>query len=41
MYPLSHEIVEWMDDPFIDNFSPGWDHPYQIPRRALRQRFRR
>ncbi len=31
VYPLSHEIVEWMDDPFIDNFSPGWDHPYLDP----------
>ena len=31
VYPLSHEIVEWMDDPFADNFSPGWDHPYLDP----------
>ncbi len=25
VYGLSHEIAEWMDDPFIDNFSPGWN----------------
>jgi len=22
---LSHEVIEWMDDPFGDNFTPGWD----------------
>lgn len=31
VYSLSHEIVEWMDDPFVDNFSPGWDHPFLDP----------
>ena len=27
-YPLSHEIIEWLDDPFISNYTPGWDIPY-------------
>src|SRR4029077_5075987 len=27
VYPLSHEIVEWMDDPFTDNYTPGWNIP--------------
>jgi len=22
---LSHEVAEWMDDPFIDNYTPGWN----------------
>jgi hypothetical protein len=28
VYVLSHEIVEWMDDPFGNNFTPGWDFPF-------------
>lgn len=28
--PLSHEILEWMDDPFTTNFSPGWSYPYYL-----------
>ncbi|MFN2532547.1 MAG: hypothetical protein ABR555_14740, partial [Pyrinomonadaceae bacterium] len=24
-YVLSHEVLEWMDDPFTDNFTPGWN----------------
>jgi len=31
VYSLSHEVVEWMDDPFIDNFSPGWNFPFLEP----------
>jgi uncharacterized membrane protein len=31
VYPLSHEIAEWMDDPFADNFSPGWNYPFLDP----------
>src|SRR5689334_3584963 len=31
-YPLSHEVIEWMDDPFIDNFTPGWNVPFILPR---------
>src|SRR5262249_6211943 len=30
-YALSHEIVEWMDDPFLNNFTPGWDIPFVPP----------
>jgi uncharacterized membrane protein len=30
-YPLSHEIAEWMDDPFINNFTPGWDTAFLFP----------
>jgi len=26
-YILSHEILEWMNDPFTDNFTPGWSFP--------------
>ena len=32
IYVLSHEITEWMDDPFTGNLSPGWnfvDFPQQ------------
>lgn len=32
IYSLSHEIAEWMDDPFIDNFTPGWNIPFIEPR---------
>ena len=28
VYPLSHEIVEWIDDPFVNNYTPGWDIPF-------------
>lgn len=24
---LSHEINEWLDDPFTNNYTPGWDIP--------------
>jgi hypothetical protein len=27
-FPLSHEIIEWLDDPFISNYTPGWNIPY-------------
>ena len=33
--PLSHEIVEWMDDPFLNNFTPGWDVPFVQPSSVL------
>lgn len=26
-YDLSHEVLEWMNDPFGDNFTPGWNFP--------------
>ena len=22
---LSHEIIEWINDPFVDNYTPGWN----------------
>jgi hypothetical protein len=25
VYALSHEVLEWMNDPFVDNLTPGWD----------------
>jgi probable HAF family extracellular repeat protein len=28
VYPLSHEVNEWLDDPFINNFTPGWNLPF-------------
>ena len=31
VYPLSHEIAEWMDDPFINNFTPGWNYSFLDP----------
>jgi len=31
VYILSHEVVEWMDDPFTDNFTPGWNIPFIEP----------
>jgi hypothetical protein len=27
VYTLSHEVLEWINDPFGDNFTPGWDIP--------------
>ena len=27
MLPLSHEISEWINDPFINNFVPPWQFP--------------
>lgn len=30
-YPLSHEILEWLNDPFGNNFTPGWDIPFLLP----------
>lgn len=26
--PLTHEINEWLDDPFINNNTPGWEIPF-------------
>ena len=31
VYPLSHELAEWIDDPFGNNFTPGWDIPFLSP----------
>ncbi len=28
VYALSHEVIEWMDDPLIDNHSAGWNTPF-------------
>ncbi|MFL6374290.1 MAG: hypothetical protein ACJ73D_06460 [Pyrinomonadaceae bacterium] len=25
---LGHEVIEWMDDPFQDNYSAGWNNPF-------------
>lgn len=25
--PLSHEVSEWMDDPFVNNIVPSWEFP--------------
>jgi hypothetical protein len=27
VYSLTHEIAEWMNDPFVVNFVPHWDYP--------------
>ena len=27
VYIFTHEVLEWMDDPFTDNFTPGWNFP--------------
>ncbi len=31
VYPLSHEVVEWLNDPFNDNYTPGWNLPFIEP----------
>ncbi|HEY7002435.1 MAG TPA: hypothetical protein VH330_11915 [Candidatus Udaeobacter sp.] len=31
IYPLSHEVAEWINDPFNNNFTPGWDFPFSSP----------
>ncbi len=31
VYPLSHEVLEWLDDPFTNNHTPGWDLAFQGP----------
>jgi hypothetical protein len=28
IYSLSHEIIEWLDDPFANNYSPGWNQAF-------------
>jgi hypothetical protein len=28
--PLSHEIAEWYDDPFVNNVTPPWGHTGQV-----------
>ncbi|MDQ2817066.1 MAG: hypothetical protein M3T49_02485 [Candidatus Eremiobacteraeota bacterium] len=30
IHAWSHEIGEWMDDPFIDNATPAWGHTGQV-----------
>ncbi len=25
--PLSHEVAEWLNDPFVNNFVPQWQNP--------------
>ncbi len=36
--PLSHEILEWMDDPFGINFSAGWNDPFYVNEPPTRAR---
>jgi hypothetical protein len=31
VYVLSHEVLEWIDDPFVNNFAPGWSRPFLAP----------
>jgi len=31
VYPLSHEVAEWMDDPFGNSYSAGWNFEYLEP----------
>lgn len=31
IYILSHEIIEWMDNPFGSSLTPGWDIPFLSP----------
>lgn len=26
---LAHEVIEWLDDPFTDNFTPGWNDGFE------------
>jgi len=28
IYSLSHEVIEWLDDPFINNYTPGWNQTF-------------
>jgi hypothetical protein len=28
---LSHEVAEWMDDPYVNNPTPSWGHTGQVP----------
>jgi hypothetical protein len=28
IYSFSHEIIEWLDDPFANNYSPGWNQAF-------------
>ena len=30
-YILSHEVLEWLDDPFLDNVTAGWNIPFIPP----------
>ena len=38
---LSHEVIEWLDDPFLNNFTPGWDMPYISTKAQCDSRFAR
>src|SRR5262245_27491883 len=33
---LSHELAEWMDDPFVNNLVPFWQFPFSFPDFSLR-----
>ena len=35
IHVLSHEVLEWLDDPFTDNFTPGWDIVFSAYPRCL------
>jgi len=39
VYSLSHEIIEWLDDPFNNNFTPGWNHPFISDHQQCDSRF--
>lgn len=28
IFSLSHEIIEWLDDPFANNYTPGWNQAF-------------
>ena len=30
-YIMSHEVLEWLDDPFLDNVTAGWNIPFISP----------
>ena len=32
---LSHEVLEWLDNPFADNFTPGWDPVFNARSRCI------
>ena len=28
IYSFSHEVIEWLDDPFLNNYTPGWNQTF-------------
>jgi len=39
VFALSHEVVEWLDNPFVDRYAPGWNFPFIQPHEVCDSQF--